>query len=426
PATISVHTQTAQIVVQECAASANVLIGHVSVVVQRPTTVASLDVEFSGRQTLDWRQGEGPSAAIHTLRHNCADITHRLLDGSDSGAAATAAAAKLLGSQCASSVSVHTLDSYQLLQYSPPNVSRQSTSGEPHPTVAHNATLVLGPGEYRFAFEFVVPDSLPASVSSPLGGVSFAVSATLKRSWYQAAITSPAACIDVVRAPPTSSTRGERLLLGFTSLPALASAPLLFKAPVGKHWDVTVYAPSHALFLGNAAQIQVFATRNDTTQDTVELIELSATLSERILHRVPHGTAQRATEKVVAASALNDQEGKAEARVLRHQQFDAQSIHALGDSFAELLLSPALRFALPRTDMKSGRRAQPSSASPLFSVSHELRISVAVRVPDENEYRMSFSAPVLVLPEALAGSHGAPSPLPRYASISKDIVLAAE
>ncbi|KAJ2863911.1 hypothetical protein GGH94_003269, partial [Coemansia aciculifera] len=45
--TVSVHTQTTQIVLQEGAASANVLMGYVSVVVQRPTTVTSLDVEFS-------------------------------------------------------------------------------------------------------------------------------------------------------------------------------------------------------------------------------------------------------------------------------------------------------------------------------------------------------------------------------------------
>ncbi|KAJ2405881.1 hypothetical protein GGF41_007007 [Coemansia sp. RSA 2531] len=157
-------------------------------------------------------------------------------------------------------------------------------------------------------------------------------------------------------------------------------------------------------------------------------------MSERILHSVPHGKAQRTTQQVVAICSLDDStldESKTECmRVLRHQQFDPQTIHALGDSFAELLPpAGALHFTLPRAvaGSKSGRGAQPSSASPVFSVAHELRISVAVRIPDEGgkEYRLSFTAPVLVLPEALANSHGAPSSLPCYASISNDIVLAA-
>ncbi|KAJ2016317.1 hypothetical protein GGI13_000947 [Coemansia sp. RSA 455] len=449
--TVSVHTQTTQIVLQEGATSANVLMGYVSVTVQRPTTVTSLDVEFSGRQRLDWRQGEGPSAAMHTLKHNCADISYCLLDGSDDGAAATAAAAKLLGSstrtssRCSLSDSVHTsFDSHQLSTYSPVNISRQSTSCDTVGSAGtpNASTIVLGPGEYRFAFEFVVPDTLPASVISPLGGVSFSVSATMKRSWYQTAIVSPAVNIDIVRAPPmqppmsspTLTNNSERLLLGFSSLPALASAPLLFKAAVGSHWDISVYAPSHALFLGSDTQIHVFATSKEATDDMVELVELSATMSERILHSVPHGKAQRTTQQVVAICSLDDStldESKTECmRVLRHQQFDPQTIHALGDSFAELLPpAGALHFTLPRAvaGSKSGRGAQPSSASPVFSVAHELRISVAVRIPDEGgkEYRLSFTAPVLVLPEALANSHGAPSSLPCYASISNDIVLAA-
>ncbi|KAJ1822902.1 hypothetical protein LPJ60_001852 [Coemansia sp. RSA 2675] len=460
--TVSVHTKTTQIVLQESAASTNVLMGCVSLIVQRPTTVSSLDVEFSGKQKLDWRQGEGPSASIHTLRHNCAELTHRLLDGSDSGAAATAAAAKLLsgsmedGSRCCSiSDSVLTaVNSRQLDMYSPPNISRQSTSNDtlsPGSLATPNSsTLVLGPGEYRFTFEFLVPDTLPASVNSPLGGVTYSVSATMKRSWYQTSVVSPAVSIDVVRAPPsclaphmpspsTAHANNERLLLGFTSLPALASAPLLFKAPVGNNWHISVYAPSHALFLGATTRIHAFATRNDMDDhDTaIELVELSVALSERIMHCVPQGKAQRATEQVVAAYSLDDSshlisdESKSSdcnQRTLRHQQFDPQSIHALGDSFAELLTpAGALSFALPRimASTKSGRGAQPSSASQLFSVSHEIRITVAVRVPEGGDYRMSFSSPVLVLPEALASSHGAPSALPCYASISNDVILAA-
>ncbi|KAJ2489913.1 hypothetical protein IWW37_003607 [Coemansia sp. RSA 2050] len=448
---------------QEGAASTNVLMGCVYVIVQRPTTVSSLDVEFSGRQKLDWRQGEGPSASIHTLRHSCAEISHRLLDGSDCGAAATAAAAKLLSNNmerssscCSISDSVLTaVDSRDM--YSPPNISRKSTSNDTISpgslSTPNSSTLVLGPGEYRFAFEFLVPDTLPASVNSPLGGVTYSVSATMKRSWYQTAIVSPAVSIDIVRAPPSrlppsmsssasANANNERLLLGFTSLPALASAPLLFKAPVGNNWHLSVYAPSHALFLGANTRIHAFATRKDAIGDhdmaAIELVELSVALSERIMHCVSQGKAQRVTQQVVAAYSLDDSSshlisdesktGNYSKRALRHQQFDPQSIHALGDSLADLL-PPAgtLRFALPRAmaSTKSGRGAQPSSASQLFSVSHEIRISVAVRVPEGSEYRMSFSSPVLVLPEALASSHGAPSALPCYASISNDVVLAA-
>ncbi|KAJ2505155.1 hypothetical protein IWW47_002176, partial [Coemansia sp. RSA 2052] len=483
-----VHPQTTQIVLQEEATSANVLIGYVSVKVPRPTTVTSLDVEFCGKQKLDWRQGEGPSAAMHTLRRSCVDISHRLLDCSNSNAVATAAAAKLLGcnnnntylrsstssSSRSSSDSFHTVMAHSG-EYSPPSISRQSsacdtlTGGGGSASTPTTASTIVLEGEYRFPFEFVVPESLPASVSSPLGGVAFTLSATMRRSWYQAAVTSQAVAIDIVRTPRScmpphmpapadeNAPAASSLLLGFPSLSALTLAPLLFQAPVGS-WDVSVYTPSRALFLGTDTRFHVFATNREAAncgtseeEKVIELVELNITLSERISHCVPHTTsnnARRVTQQVAVACSLDDNDNnssdtKSETgdhhrlvrRVLRHQQFNPQTIHALGDSFAELL-PPAgtLRFALPRLAAASGgggsklggRGAQPSSSSPLFSVAHELRCSVVVRIPgDDKECRLNFSAPALVLPETLANSHGAPSPLPCYASISNDIILAA-
>ncbi|KAJ2889675.1 hypothetical protein GGI21_006473 [Coemansia aciculifera] len=238
-------------------------------------------------------------------------------------------------------------------------------------------------------------------------------------------------------ADEQQSLAAARLLLGFPSLVALTSAPLLFQTRVGDIWDISVYLPSHALFLDTKSKVHVFATSCKTCEEkeaAVELVDLHITLNERISHCVaPHCTssaAPRVTQQVAMTCAMsNGNQSSSQSRVLRHQQFDPQTIHALGDSFAELL-PPAgtLHFTVPRTLTGKGQEgAQPSSSSKLFSVAHELRISAVVRILSEGEkkHRLSFSAPVLVLPDTLANSHGILSPLPCYTSISNDVVLAA-
>ncbi|KAJ2746713.1 hypothetical protein GGI20_001134 [Coemansia sp. BCRC 34301] len=387
---VSVHPQTTQIMVRGDSTTSNILMGYVLVKAARPTAVSEISVELHGTLTLDWRQGLGPSSVMHRLRHRYLDMCHCLFpEGKESQADNCRSSAESFCTAVGDTVA------------NSPSLSRQpsvSTLGE------EGSKDVIGAGEHRFPFEFVVPASLPASVASPLGGVAYSVSAFVRRhAWYQADISSGAVAIDVIRAPPPQSADESASPLQAFPPPTA----LLFQAPVSNtQWQVSVYTPSRTLFQDTTASIHAFATHKSSSGEMVELVDLQVTLHERISHCFPNSHVKHVTQRVAATGTVGGEKGG--HRWLRHQRFDSHAIHALGDAFVGLL---------PARCCLALDAAQPSSESSLLAVSHELHVTAVVRIPGTRPSRLRFSAPVAVLPASLS------SP-PQYTCIASDTLLA--
>ncbi|KAJ2691887.1 hypothetical protein H4R19_006268, partial [Coemansia spiralis] len=314
-----------------------------------------------------------------------------------------------------------------------------------------------------------LPAGLPPSVASSLGRVAYQVQATMCRpSWlFGAAVSSAPVAIGVFQAPRLADGVPHGLaLLGFPSVSALVSTPLLFEAVVGGgRWKVSVYSPSsRVLLLGSELKLCMYATRVDApvTRGSVDpaarlaLAEFDVALYEYTTHAVPgSAAAPKVTKRRVARSSLcpwhaptdkqqhppdsprTSHDGVGGYGVLLEQAdelcaLDPRTIGALGEAFDELPSVASLSLPLPAAD--SAQPVQASSASPVFSVSHKLAITVRAceRHQDDDiracvrPARISFASRVVVLPGTLASADLAGiTALPRYDSIAGDVVLAA-
>ncbi|KAJ2766989.1 hypothetical protein IWQ57_004138 [Coemansia nantahalensis] len=469
---LSVHPRTTRVVLQR-GCTGNVLVGYVAAVVRRPTELASLAVRFGGDQRLDVRHGEGPSSTALSVRNRCADVTHTLVDcgGAASGATPSAAAVS-------AAIAIRTARVRRPAPRdcggasSPPAGDAYAETGDDHSALAlslfsSSMPVELQPGEYRFPFELPLPSDLPPSVASALGRVAYQVRATMHRPsrLFGATVSSPPVPISVYQAPQLAGgvPRGPALL-GFPSLSALMSTPLLFETVVGGgRWKVSVYSPSsRVLFLGSALKLRMYATRADAHVESgspdpmarLVLVEFDVALYEYTTHAVPgSAAAPKVTRRRVAQSSLCPWRAPADMKqpapgsprpshdsadgcsILEQADelcaLDPQTIGALGEAFDELPSVASLSLPLPADGEQP---VQASSASPVFSVAHRLAVTVRAcegRVNDGLQTcalpeRISFAAKVLVLPDALASTDlGGIATLPCYGSIGGDVVLAA-
>ncbi|KAJ2319996.1 hypothetical protein H4R23_001515 [Coemansia sp. Cherry 401B] len=410
--TLSVHPRTTEVVVQAGAAS-NVLVGYVQVQVHRPTVMHSLAVRFTGNQRLDMRDGQGPSSTLHSVRRQCADITHTIAD-------CTGSSADMVGAAMTASLARVRRTCDDSGRRSPP-MPQYAESGDLQLSSFSSAEGVeLRPGEYRFMFELALPSRLAGSVHTALGKVEYQVGAELRRSARLfSTVEAPAVRVRVVQAPRLDP--GSAQLLGFGSFTALASAPLLVETTCGGG-KVSVYSPSsRALFVGAPLKLQVYVTPQAGARRA--LAEFGAVLYERATHRVPGSAAPaQTTERVVAASALCPWACAPAKQREAQAMLDPQMIDALGESFDELPSAGSLNLKLPA-------RVQTAMASPMFTVSHRLVVTASVCAEGEPcaaPERVTLATNVLVLPESLDSGEHAAAPLPSYSHIGCDVVLAAE
>ncbi|KAJ1666666.1 hypothetical protein IW140_002573 [Coemansia sp. RSA 1813] len=482
---LSISPSTNQIVLQQGVTGTNVLVGYVSVRVSRPTSISGLTVTFIGEQQLDIRAGVGPSGSNYSVRSKCANFSQQLVDETSSvlSNSASLALARVSSIPAADGSGSSAASTYDLT--SPPPEREWLRQSEDSSIFNHQEQSdgpMLMPGEYRFAFEFTLPPTLPASVSSRLGDVEYRLTASLSyRSWFHPRTTAKPVAIEVLQAPPlhgrpegsaaaaSNHHVSDVLLLGYPSLQALTDTPLLFETVAGGGCSgnllkISVYSPnsSRALFLDTPLKLQVYATHqkqqhqpSETAYCRAELVEFRVALHEVIVHTIPGSAAKQTTRKVVAESSLcprsaskqhlaststsTSTSGRSSLTADGGDELptllDPQTIDALGDSFNELPSVGSLDMLLPsrvyQTDSRQRTKAcavQPSSSSPLFSVSHQLHVSVSVRESNcDTPNRVSFHSPVIVLPEVLArgGSQIAVASLPCYNGIANDIVLAA-
>ncbi|KAJ1724621.1 hypothetical protein LPJ61_005718, partial [Coemansia biformis] len=411
---LSVHPLTTSVVLQHGSAG-NVLVGYVSVQVRRRTGLESLAVRFDGDQRLDMYDGEGPSRTALSVRRQCADIAHTLVEcrptsGPDS-AAATLAAAMAVGTarvrrstsdDCPVAPSPPAGDAYAVAD------DGLSAGHRPLGVFSTSLPVVLVPGEYRFPFELALPSTLPPSVVSSLGHVAYQIRATMRRParLFGSTVSSPPVGIRVYQVPRLlAGAPGGATLLGFRSLSALLSTPLLFESTVGGgRWKVSVYSPSsRVLFLGTPLKLRMYATRVDDpaqgcaapSAGRLALAEFDVALYEYTTHAVPGSpVAPKITRRKVAASSLCPWQPHAEKQqsppdsprcsddgsgsgILELADemctLDPQTIGALGEAFDDLPSVASLSLALPA----SGRRpVQASFSSPVFSVSHRLVVAI--------------------------------------------------
>ncbi|KAJ2234789.1 hypothetical protein H4R99_000427 [Coemansia sp. RSA 1722] len=419
-AVIKIHPQTTQVVLERNVESHNLLVGYVSITVTRPLDITTLAVSLTGDQQLDIRQGEGPSATQYSIRNRCLDITHTLLDTSERSAASVLDMARIHNSQ-------------ELLPPAYYGDTQEASSG-------------LVPGEYRFAFEFAVPeDELPASVTSRLGNVSYTLNASVRRpGWLSNNLAAQPVGINIVQAPstylasPCMRAAAFGLFLGDSapSLNALTTLPLVLDLRVSDRWKVSVYMVSRAMKLGMQSKIQAYVTRiHSSTEEhgAVHVVGLGAQLTENITHRVPGTPSTTRTRSVVArangsvVSAVQAPNKPSKGLVVEPEQFlDARTIDCLGESLDGVVLPGSASLGL--TPEPLGRAAggvQPSSCSDVFSVSHDLDVVVDLRGVEEGKVcRVTLSSPVVVLPEVLLPNM-AVSSLPSYKDVANDLVLAS-
>ncbi|KAJ2401066.1 hypothetical protein GGI23_001641 [Coemansia sp. RSA 2559] len=476
---LSISPSTSQIVLQQGGAGTNILVGYVSARVTRPTSISGLTVTFTGEQQLDIRAGVGPSGSNFSVRRKCANFSQQLVDETASALSSSAslALARVNSIPANGGIGSSAASTYDLTSPPPEREPlRSSEDSSINLQERSDSGPTLMPGEYRFAFEFTLPPTLPASVSSRLGNVEYQLTASLSyRSWFHPRTTAKPVEIEVLQAPPlqhggpTAATRhaSNALLLGYPSLQALTGMPLLFETVAGGGCSgnllkISVYSPnsSRALFLDTPLKLQVYATHQWSKQQMpneeevavhchAELVEFRVALHEIIVHTIPGSAAKQTTRRVVAESSLcprsaskqymasssrNSISSSIDAGDELPTLLDPQTIDALGDSFNELPSVGSLDMLLPSKAYQEGnchakpRIVQPSSSSPLFSVSHQLHVTVSVRDSScGSPNRVSFHSPVIVLPEVLArgGSQIAAASLPCYSGIANDIVLAA-
>ncbi|KAJ1959470.1 hypothetical protein GGI12_004320 [Dipsacomyces acuminosporus] len=430
-AVVSVHPQTTNIVLREGHTPANLLVGYVSVVVERPTAFNGITARLHGEQKLSWRQGNGPSSAVYSVAKCCADIQQTLVDMSTATYADIEMARLDLDTATADSKSSATAD------------SAHAGNAASASALQNSSALTLLPGEYRFSFEFSLASNLPPSLCASHGCVKYRLSASLRRPWFQPDVCSCSVPISIIQCPaPTLSL--PNALLGYPTLQALTSAPLLLQSPIGDSWKISVYSASRALFLGWPIKLQVCASLSTATaaaatatttttasnedeqlEGGLELVEFAVSLTEIITHKIPaHGVAKTTRAKVADSAIcplLAAASAKKESITLHHQSIDPQIIDALGDSLDDLPNARSLLLPLP----PSGKsRIQTDSNSQLFSVAHELSVAVIVRELNGSckYHRVAFNFPVLVLPESLC-EHGTVKSLPCYAEIARDVVL---
>ncbi|KAJ1801728.1 hypothetical protein LPJ59_000019 [Coemansia sp. RSA 2399] len=477
---LSISPSTSQIVLQQGGAGTNILVGYVSVRVTRPTNISGLTVTFTGEQQLDIREGMGPSGSNYSVRSKCASFSQQLVDGTSSALSSSAslALARVNSIPANGGIGSSSASTYDLTSPPPEREPlRPSEDSSINLQERPDSGPTLMPGEYRFAFEFTLPPTLPASVSSRLGDVEYWLTASLSyRSWFHPRTTAKPVEIEVLQAPPlqhggsTAATRhtSDALLLGYPSLQALTGMPLLFETVAGGGCSgsllkISVYSPnsSRALFLDTPLKLQVYATHQRSKQQSsnaeeeeavhchAELVDFRVALHEVIVHTIPGSAAKQTTRRAVAESSLcprsaskqymasssrNSISSSIDAGDELPTLLDPQTIDALGDSFNELPSVGSLDMLLPSKAYQAGNRhtkarvVQPSSSSSLFSVSHQLHVTVSVRESNcGSPNRVSFHSPVIVLPEVLArgGSQIAAASLPCYNGIANDIVLAA-
>ncbi|KAJ2797391.1 hypothetical protein H4R20_005200, partial [Coemansia guatemalensis] len=265
---VSVHPRTTKVVLQQSADSSNVLVGYVSVKVQRTTEITRIVVKFNGVQHLDMRDGQGPSSTLFSVRHQCAQLTCTLVECSATSSADSMSAAMAIErarvrrqrlSEESGWSNTAGLETY----------AEESSSGHQAlelTSFSSAGAVSLGPGEYRFPFEIALPARLPVSVTSPMGKVAYHVEAEVHRaSWvFHSTVVSETVEICVQQEPRLAGGRAiSPMLLGFPSFQTLATTPLLFETTVAAgQWKISVYsASSRALFLGMPLKLQVYATR---------------------------------------------------------------------------------------------------------------------------------------------------------------------
>ncbi|KAJ2809055.1 hypothetical protein H4R20_000419 [Coemansia guatemalensis] len=449
---VRVHPRTTKVVLRQNADSSNVLVGYVSVEVQRTTEITRLAVKFTGAQHLDMRDGQGPSSSLFSVRHQCAQLTHTLVECSATSSADSMSAAMAIerarvrrrrSSEDSGWSSMAELNTY---------VEEDSSGHRALELMSFSSAgaVSLGPGEYRFPFELALPARLPVSVASAMGKVAYHVEAEVQRAarMFHSAVTSDAVEIRVQQEPRLAGGRtANPMLLGFPSFQTLATTPLHFETTVAAgQWKISVCsASSRALCVGMPLKLRMYATRSGgnssssqdvATDNGLAIMEFSMSLHESITHAVPGSTAApQTTDRVVATSSLcpwnSSKKERQHSSAATAQVLDPQTVDALGESFDELPSVGSLTLDLAA----KGRHAvQPSSASPMFTVSHKLRMKVAVCecCADGSidactaPARVSCSTAVVVLPEPLgAVDSAACTPLPCYGSIARDVVLAA-
>ncbi|KAJ1722522.1 hypothetical protein LPJ53_003081 [Coemansia erecta] len=339
---VSIHPQTTQVVQQ--AGGSTLLVGHVLVTVRRAVAVASLEVRLTGTQHLDWRSGQGPSSTMHSVRHQHLDVAQPLLA----------------------------------------------------------ATADLARGTHRYGFELALPSNLPPSVTSSLGHTAYALAATLKRGWLQAADRSSVA-ISVARAPAASD---------------LTYAPVSLDARVGD-FKLSVYSASRVLVPGSAARIQAFVSRpanssgGSSNGPAMQVERVSGELRQTITHKL---SGARPTTRDVVAQGSSPLGGRAKEAV-GGQWLDDRSRDSLGDLLDGLGLASAatLFLHLPEDSVQA-------SGSGAFDVAHELAVTVDLRCGDEVR-QVALSAPVVVVPRALGCCAALALALPCYTDVAKDVVL---
>ncbi|KAJ2612044.1 hypothetical protein H4S08_002879 [Coemansia sp. RSA 1365] len=443
---VSVHPRTTKVVLQQNADNSNVLVGYVSVEVRRTTEITRLAVKFNGVQHLDMRDGQGPSSSLFSVRHKCAQLTHTLVECSGRSSADSMSAAMAIerarvrrrrSSEESGLSNMEELDTY----------AEEDSSGHGAlelTSFSSTAAVSLGPGEYRFPFELALPARLPVSVESPMGKVAYHVEAEIQRAtrMFQGTVTSAAVKICVQQEPRLAGGEtANPMLLGFPSFQQLATTPLQFETTVAAgRWKISVCsASSRALSVGIPLKLRMYATRggsqNVTADSSLAIVEFRVSLHETITHAVPGSTAApQTTDRVVATSQCPWQSSKKEClrtNTPMTHALDLQTIDALGESFDELPSVGSLTLDLAG---KGRHVVQPSSASPMFTVSHTLRMKVAVceSCADGNidvcakPAQVSCATAVVVLPEPLSAvDSAARTPLPCYGNIARDVVLAA-
>ncbi|KAJ2161035.1 hypothetical protein GGF46_001782 [Coemansia sp. RSA 552] len=286
-----IHPHTPQFIISSTASS-NLLLGYINVTVNRPTPIRSIHVAFSGVYSVCWVDGMNPARDefYQQKMFHCDKVT---LSGRD--LAAVTKTRSFVDN--AHSMSERDLENgWEEVSYDSSSNSSSNDSDQGPPRYSRSATnrtlsrrenpeeFVLYPGTHRFEFFFIVPQRMPSSIVSNMGGIEYKLSMYVRaKGSLGMPISTRASCpVQLINIP----TRFAQLQ---SNLPVNDEA--IFTRQIEESWWILVRVSSCTVCPEDVMNMTVclswpaMCDYDDNVQKHLELLGVQMDLCESTLHR---------------------------------------------------------------------------------------------------------------------------------------------
>ncbi|KAI9506505.1 hypothetical protein GGI25_004975 [Coemansia spiralis] len=184
---LSIHLYTPQITITS-GSETNLLLGHVDLVLDRPTEIKSLRVTFSGMYSAYWVEGAGQSRNEYfqnkRFHHETITLSQSHLEAAPGELPLELCLRNMSGWEAVSVDNSDDSDTENTWSapMSPPPPQAPALSGSAWTKRQYPETngFVLPTGTHRFQFNMRLPPRMPSTITSAAGGIEYVLAAKLK------------------------------------------------------------------------------------------------------------------------------------------------------------------------------------------------------------------------------------------------------